>query len=67
VSASSPSSPSPNYFPSSPCILSLDPITELLPIASVSCTLWGRELLLVAAVRPHAQWITVDSWVLVRV
>lgn len=39
VSASSPSSPSPNYFPSSPCILSLDPITELLPIASVSCTL----------------------------
>jgi hypothetical protein len=29
--------------------------------------LWGRELLLAAAARPHARWIAVDSWVLVRV
>jgi|UPI0002216BDA hypothetical protein len=35
--------------------------------AALLVPLWGRELLLVAAVRPHAQWITVDSWVLVRV
>ena len=35
--------------------------------AALLVPLWGGELLLVAAVRPHVQWIPVDSWVMVRV